>query len=317
MRALRVTLAVAALAAASGCSRCGASTKDAATTARAVATVNGETISADALARELRDARVGTEDGGGGLDVLRRRVLDELVDRAVLLQEARARSVVVGQDQVERAFLRIRSEYPGTHFDDLLAQERLSQTELKARLKDQLTIERLFEQEVFPQVQVVDADIERYYVDHAQEYQEPERVRVQQIVVATRDEAVQIRDRLRRNPQTFADVARKSSIGPEGKNGGDLGYIGKGSGFPEVFDVCFGMPLNVISDVTPSPYGFHLFKVVEKKPAHKRPLEQARGEILEKLTRERRAQAQEDYVRTLRQRAKIEIDEKVLASVTP
>ncbi len=317
MRLLRVTLAAAALAAASGCSRCGASTKDAATAARAVATVNGETISADALARELRDARVGTEDGGGGLDVLRRRVLDELVDRAVLLQDARARSVVVGQDQVERAFLRIRSEYPGTHFDDLLAQERLSQTELKARLKDQLTLERLFEQEVFPQVQVVDADVERYYVDHAQDYQDPERVRVSQIVVATRDEAIQVRERVRRNPQTFADVARKSSIGPEGKNGGDLGYIGKGSGFPEVFDACFTMPLNVISDVTPSPYGFHLFKVVDKKPAHKRPLEQARGEIAEKLTRERRAQAQEGYVRTLRERAKIAIDEKVLATVTP
>ena len=317
MRAAPLIVLLAALAVASGCSRCGASTKDAASAARAVATVNGETISADALARELRDARVGTEEGGGGVDVLRRRVLDELVDRAVLLQEARARSVVVGQDQVERAFLRIRSEYPGTHFDDLLAQERLSQTELKARLKDQLTIERLFEQEVFPRVQVVDAEIERWYADHAADYQEPERVRVMQIVVATRDEAVQIRDRLRKNPQTFADAARKSSIGPEGKDGGDLGYIGRGSGFPEVFDACFTMPLNVISDVTPSPYGFHLFKVVDKKAAHKRPLEQARGEISEKLTRERRARAQEDYVRTLRQRAKIEVDEKALSSVTP
>jgi peptidyl-prolyl cis-trans isomerase C len=314
---LTVVHALAALALASGCSRCGASTRDAASAARAVATVNGETISADALARELRDARVGTEDGGGGTDVLRRRVLDELVDRTLLLQEARARSVVVGQDQVERAFLRIRSEYPGTHFDDLLAQERLSQTELKARLKDQLTIERLFEQEVFPQVQVVDAEIERYYADHAADYQEPEGVRVSQIVVATRDEAVQLRDRLRRNPQTFADVARKSSIGPEGRNGGDLGYIGKGSGFPEVFDACFTMPLNVISDVTPSPYGFHLFKVTDRKPARKRPLEQARGEIAEKLARERRAQVQEEYVRTLRQRARIAVDEKVLASVTP
>lgn len=317
MRAARLTVALGALAAASACSRCGASTKDAATAARAVATVNGEIISADALARELRDARVGAGEGGAALDVLRRRVLDDLVDRALLLQEARARSVVVGQDQVERAFLRIRAEYPGTHFDDLLAQERLSQTELKARLKDQLTLERLFEQEVFPQVAVVDAEIERYYADHAADYQEPERVRVMQIVVATRDEAVQLRDRLRRSPQTFGEVARKSSIAPEAKSGGDLGYIGRGSGFPEVFDACFTMPLDVVSDVTPSPYGFHLFKVVDRKPSARRPLEQARAEIAEKLTRERRADAQQDYVRALRERAKIEVDEKALATVTP
>jgi peptidyl-prolyl cis-trans isomerase C len=310
-------LTLAALLVASGCARCGAGSRDAASAARAVAVVSGESISADALARELREASVGAGEGSEGLVVLRRRVLDELVDRAVLLQEARARSVVVGQDQVERAFLRIRADYPGTHFDDLLAQERLSQAELKARLKDQLTVERLFEQEVFPRVQVADAEIERHYADHAAEYQEPERVRVLQIVVATRDEALQLRDKLRRNPQTFGEVARKSSIAPEGKNGGDLGYIGKGSGFPEVFDACFTMPLNVISDVTPSPYGFHLFKVVDRKAAHKRTAEQARAEIAEKLTREKRARAQEEYLRTLRPRAKIQIDEKALATVTP
>lgn len=315
MRAAPLTLA--ALLAASGCARCGAGSRDAASAARAIAVVNEESISADALARELREARVGAGEGGEGLDVLRRRVLDELVNRIVLLQEARARSVVVGQDQVERAFLRIRSEYPGTHFDDLLAQERLSQTELKARLKDQLAVERLFEQEVFPQVHVVDAEVERHYADHAADYQEPERVRVLQIVVATRDEAIQLRDKLRRNPQTFAEVARKSSMGPEGKNGGDLGYIGKGAGFPEVFDACFTMPLNVISDVTPSPYGFHLFKVVDRKAAYRRTAEQAHAEIAEKLTREKRARAQEEYLRALRQRAKIQVDEKALAAVMP
>jgi peptidyl-prolyl cis-trans isomerase C len=308
---------LAALLLASGCSRCGGGSKEAAAATRAVAVVNGEPIPADVLAHELRDARAGASEDEGQGDVLRRRVLDELVDRALLLQEARARAIVVGQDQIERAFLRIRSEYPGTHFDDLLAQERLSQTELKSRLKDQLTIERLFEQEVFGRIQVVDAEIERHYADHAAEYQEPERVRVLQIVVPTRDEALQIREKLRRNPQTFGDVARKSSIGPEGKAGGDLGYIGRGAGFPEVFDACFTMPLNVISEITPSPYGFHIFKVVDRKGAQKRSLEQARAEISEKLTRERRARAQADYLRTLRERATLQIDEKLLATVNP
>ena len=312
----RVALTAAALAFTFGCGRCGGA-REAERAARAVAVVNGEPIGAEAVARDLREARAGAEEGEGKADLLRRRIVDELVDRALLLQEARARSIVVGQDQVERAFLRIRAEYPGTHFDDLLAQERLSQTELKARLQEQLAIERLFEEEVFPQVTVVDAEIERFHADHAVEFQEPERVRVSQIVVASRDEALQLRDKLRRNPQTFADVARKSSIAPEGKNGGDLGYIGRGAGFPEVFDACFAMPLNVVSDVTPSPYGFHIFRVTDRKPAQRRSLEQAKGEIREKLTREKRARAQEEFLQTLRKRAKIKIDEKALAAVTP
>lgn len=306
-------LAAAALVAVLACGRCGDGAGE--TGAAPIAVVNGEPISAEAFALELREARPGQVELQG--EVPRRRILDEMVDRALLLQEARARSIVVGQDQIERAFLRIRSEYPGTHFDDLLAQERLSQAGLKARLKDQLTIEKLFEEQVFPAVQVVDAEIERYYADHQADFQEPERVRVQQIVVATRDEALQLRDRLRRNPQTFAEVARKSSIAPEGKAGGDLGYIGRGAGFPEVFDACFTMPLQAISEVTPSPYGFHIFRVLDRKGAQRRTLEQARTEIAEKLSRERRARAQEDYLLALRQRAEIQIDEKALAAVTP
>jgi len=317
VRGRTLILAAAALAAAA-CSRCRGADDGAATGPHPIAVVNGEGIQAAELTRELREARAGEGDGGPGqLEALRRRVLDELVERTLLLQEARARSVVVGQDQVERAFLRVRAEYPGSHFDDLLAQERLSQAELKSRLGHQLTIEKLFEQEVFPRVEVVEAEVERHYADHPDEFQQPERVRVQQIVVATREEAVQLRDKLRRAPQTFAEVARKSSIAPEGKAGGDLGFIGRGAGFPEVFDVTFTLPQNVISDVTPSPYGFHLFRVTERKPAQKRSLDDARGEITEKLRRQKRARAQEEYVRALRARAKIQIDDKALAAVTP
>jgi peptidyl-prolyl cis-trans isomerase C len=314
----RARLALLLATALAGCGRCGGGPPDGHPAARAVAVVNGEPVPAEALTRELREAQAGgTASADPNADVLRRRILDELVDRTLLLQQARARSVVVGQDRVERAFLRLRAEYPGSQFDDLLAQERMGQAELKARLKEQLTLERLFEAEVFPAVQVAEAEVERYYAEHPAEFQEPDRVHVLQIVVATREEAQALREKLRRSPQSFPDMARRSSIAPEGRNGGDLGFIGRGSGFPEVFDVCFTLTVDTISDVTPSPYGFHLFKVVERRPAQRRPLAQASVEIQEKLLREKRAKAQAEYVSTLRQRAKIAVDEKVLASVNP
>jgi parvulin-like peptidyl-prolyl isomerase len=309
-------LALVTLAAAA-CGRCGGGAATVvAAGPRAVAVVNGEPITAEALSRELRQIRAGGE-GEAPSDPLRKRVLDDLVDRVLLLQQARARSIAVSQDQVERAFLRVRGEYPGTHFDDLLARERLSQAELKGRLKDQLTVERLFHDEVFPRIAVAPADVERWYAEHPAEFGEPERVRVLQVVVSSRDEAATLRDKLRRDPSSFAEVARASSIAPEGKNGGELGWIGRGSGFPEVFDVCFTLPLNAISEVTPSPDGHHLVRVVEKRPAQRRPLEKAGPEIREKLLRQKRAQAQAEYVAALRQRAQITFDEKAIASVTP
>jgi peptidyl-prolyl cis-trans isomerase C len=281
-----------------------------------VALVNGEPITAAALVRELKQTGAGGATEGQGA-VPRQQVLDDLIDQALLLQQARARSIAVGQEQVERAFLRVRGEYPGSHFDDLLAQERLSQAELKARLRDQLTVERLFNEEVFPRVQIGEGEAAAWFAEHGAELAEPERVHVLQIVVATRDEAAQVREQLRRDPSRFAEVARKASVAPEGKNGGDLGWIGRGAGFPEVFDLCFTLPLNTVSDVTPSPYGFHLFKVLEKKATSKRTLEQSSAQIGERLLRDKRAAAQREYLAALRARATIQIDQAALAAVNP
>jgi peptidyl-prolyl cis-trans isomerase C len=303
---------------AAACGKCGgAPTSGANPGAATVALVHGEPITGEAVRRELSQSFGGNAALEGDPALARRRVLDDLIDRVLLLQEARGRGIVVGEDQVERAFLRVRSEYPGSHFDDLLAKERLSQSELRARLKEQLTIEKLFHDEVFPQLRVTDAEIERHYAEHVGEFQAPERVRVSQVVVGTRDEAVQLRERLRREPQNFADLARRLSIAPEGRNGGDLGYITRGGGFPEVFDLCFSLARNVISEVTPSPYGFHIFKVTDKKPAERLTLEKVRGQILERLERDKRARAQAEYLATLRKRAPIQIDEKALATVNP
>jgi peptidyl-prolyl cis-trans isomerase C len=317
---VRARLAIPALVAslAVGCGRCSDTRKpESAPVPRPVAVVNGEPVPAEALARELREAQAGTAGASPAADALKRSILDALVERALLLQEARARAIVVAPDEVENALLQVRAEYPGTHFDDLLAQERLSQTELKARLKEQLVLERLFETEVFPHIEVTPDEVQAFYDSHAKEFEDPESVRVLQIVVATKDQAQALRDKLRANPKIFAELARKHSIAPEGKNGGDLGLIGKGAGFPEVFDVCFTLPLNAISEVTPSPYGFHLFKVVERRAAQKRPLETAAPAIREKLLRDKRARAQAEYLAGLRKRAQITLDENAIASVTP
>ena len=282
-----------------------------------VAVVNGEPVSRAAFERELQQLRVGGGEGSGPTDQLKSSVLDDLVARTFLLQQARARGVEVSPEQVDRAFLALRAEYPGTAFDDLLAQERISMADLRARLRDQLTVEKLFRDEVFSRVQVSDEEVGRYFAEHSAEFDEPERVHARQIVVRTREEAAKLREEVRRKPASFAAVASRSSIGPEARRGGDLGWFGKGQGMPEVFDVCFRMSPNAISDVVPSPFGFHVFQLIEKKPPSRRTLEQARPAIAARLLRERRARAQEDYVAALRAQAKIRIDPAAVASVKP
>ncbi|HET8723158.1 MAG TPA: peptidyl-prolyl cis-trans isomerase [Anaeromyxobacteraceae bacterium] len=312
--AAAIAAGVAVLLAAGGCRSGSAGKGDAAPAP--VAVVNGEPIPRAALERELQQLRVGGE-GTGPAEVLRQSALDGLVSRTLLLQQARTRGIAVGPEQVDRAFLALRSEYPGTAFDDMLAQERLTVADLRTRIAEQLTVERLFQEEVFPRIQVSDDEVAAWYAAHAAEFDEPERVHARQIVVQTREEATRLRDEVRRKPASFSAVASRASIAPEAKRGGDLGWFGKGQGMPEVFDACFKLAPGTVSDVVPSPFGFHVFQVVEKKPPGRRTLDQARPAIAARLLREKRARAQEEYVAALRSQAKIQIDPTAVASVKP
>ncbi len=312
--AAAIAAGVAVLLAAGGCRSGSAGKGDAAPAP--VAVVNGEPIPRAALERELQQLRVGGE-GTGPAEVLHQSALDGLVSRTLLLQQARTRGIAVGPEQVDRAFLALRSEYPGTAFDDMLAQERLTVADLRTRIAEQLTVERLFQEEVFPRIQVSDDEVAAWYAAHAAEFDEPERVHARQIVVQTREEATRLRDEVRRKPASFSAVASRASIAPEAKRGGDLGWFGKGQGMPEVFDACFKLAPGTVSDVVPSPFGFHVFQVVEKKPPGRRTLDQARPAIAARLLREKRARAQEEYVAALRSQAKFQIDPTAVASVTP
>lgn len=285
--------------------------------ARPVALVDGEPISPAALARDITETLFpGAEAADGGLDgSARRRFLDGAIDRVLLVREARRRSVVASPEDVDRALERLHDEYPGPHFAELLARQQLDEPGLRARLLEQLTVEKLLVEIGAPQARVSDEDVERYYREHPQEFDAPAQVHALQIVVRTREEAVQARDELRRRPGAFAEVARRVSVAPEAQQGGDLGWFGKGSGMPEVFDRCFGLPLDTISEVTPSPYGFHLFKVVARRPARHRPLTEVASAIREELLREQRARAQDDFVGELRKRATVVIDEAALNAV--
>jgi peptidyl-prolyl cis-trans isomerase C len=67
-----------------------------------------------------------------------------------------------------------------------------------------------------------------------------------------------------------------------------------------------------VSKVTPSPYGFHLFKLIESRPARALPLEEASAEIERTLIQERSREAERFFVRELREKGVIERDVRLL-----
>jgi peptidyl-prolyl cis-trans isomerase C len=275
-----------------------------------VARVNGEPIGAAAVRAELAQLA----DEGAADPALARRALDAVVERTLLVQEARARKLAVSDAEADAALAALRAEYPGAAWDELLATEKTTPGELKARLREQLLVERVVAEAALAGVKVSDAEVRAYYDANAASMVSGERVRALQIVTRTKEEAEKARAEIAKRPASFADVARRVSIGPEARAGGDLGWFGKDSGMPEVFAACFELKKDELSKVIASPYGFHVFRVVERRPAARRPLEAVAAEIGQQLLREKRARAQEEFLAQLSARAKIDIDEAALAA---
>jgi peptidyl-prolyl cis-trans isomerase D len=148
-------------------------------------------------------------------------------------------------------------------------------------------------------VTVPPGDIEKEYNNNIEQYSTPEQVRASHILLKTEgkdDAAVKAKaeDLLKqaRGGADFAELARKNSE-DEGsaKNGGDLDYFGKGRMVPEFDAAVFAMQPGQISDLVKTQYGYHIIKLVDKKPATTRPLAEVRQQLNDQLAYQR-AQSQ-------------------------
>jgi peptidyl-prolyl cis-trans isomerase D len=148
-------------------------------------------------------------------------------------------------------------------------------------------------------VVVPSADIERAYNSNIEQYSTPEQVRASHILLKTdgKDDAAvktAAEDVLKQVKAggDFAALAKKySEDEASAKNGGDLDYFGKGKMVPEFDQVAFTLEPGQVSDLVKTQYGYHVIKVVDKKPATTRPLGDVRQQLNDQLAHER-AQAQ-------------------------
>jgi peptidyl-prolyl cis-trans isomerase D len=141
-------------------------------------------------------------------------------------------------------------------------------------------------------VNVPASDVQRYYNDNLQQYQTPEQVRASHILLNTggKDEAA-VRTQAEsilaqaKAGADFAELAKKFSEDEGSKvNGGDLNYFGRGRMVPEFETVAFSLPAGQISDLVKTQYGFHIIKVVDKRPATTQTLDEVRPQIQQQLS---------------------------------
>ena len=136
---------------------------------------------------------------------------------------------------------------------------------------------------------VSEDEIKAAYEARASEYRVEEQRRASHILVKTKEEAEKIRAELLKNPNRFAELAKKHSQDPgSAEKGGDLDWFTRGMMVKPFEDAVFKLGQNEIG-VAQSEFGFHVVRLTGIRPGKSKPLAEVRQELADQLARQKGA----------------------------
>lgn len=144
-------------------------------------------------------------------------------------------------------------------------------------------------------------EIEAYYREHRADFDRPERILLQQILVEDRATAERALEALARGRE-FAELAEEISIAPVASFLSDQQGLAR-QDLPPIFaDEIFDLKAGEISGIVAADYGFHIFKILERLPERRLTLEEATPEVRAQLARQRQGRLLAELVEDARKR---------------
>jgi peptidyl-prolyl cis-trans isomerase D len=153
-------------------------------------------------------------------------------------------------------------------------------------------------------------EIQQYFTAHQADYSDPEQARSRHILIsvpagadAKADAAAKAKaeDILKQiqGGADFAELAKKNSDDPGSKDkGGELGFAQRGRMVPEFDNAIFTQKIGD-TKIVKSQFGYHIVQVEERQAAHAQQLNEVLPTIQATLIRQKVAQAEDSYAKTL------------------
>lgn len=260
-----------------------------------------------AAAKAKSEEAVATWDGGGRVTIA------EMLPR---LDPA-----LLGSLPPERALEQIEMEI--RHAVD----ESLAPLEAKARKyeglpeiadevrrhREKLMLGALYADYVLKDVKITDADVKAYFESHGKDLQTPEKRRVAHIVLATEEDAKDVKKKLDAG-EAFPELAKSRSTDvATAKQAGDLGFI-TGKDVPPDFKAILGLKEGEVSEPLKTKFGWHLVKVSKIEAPRPLTLDEAKGDLQTKLTDEKNRAKRTVWVKKLREASTVKVNNAGIAA---
>ena len=206
--------------------------------------------------------------------------LDSMIADKIVNMEAEKQKIAVTDDEIQAELDKMAESYGGKEtFEQQLALSGMTVDNMKSEIKSYLETVKLLE----PRIKITDEEISTYFDQNKDDFNEPEQVEASHILVADEATAKKVRQKLNEGEDFTALAAEYSTDTNNAKNGGELGYFGRGL-MDEAFEnAAFSMKIGDISEPVKSQFGYHIIKVTGRKEAKEATLEDSKAEITETL----------------------------------
>lgn len=250
----------------------------------------------------------------------RKDLLRSLIDRQLLLSKGKEMGIT-GETELVKREDEIRKQNHLDSMEDLqkaVEAQGISYEDFKEQIRENIITQQVISQEVGPHISISQSEIQSYYNTHHDEFEQPEEVKLNEILVATPDpdNAAQVADAEKKADAVeaklkggadFAAVAKTDSSGPTAQDGGRLGSYKRGD-LPKVMeDATFGLQSGQYTEPIRTRQGWLILQVTDHVKAGLAPLNSVQNEIQEEIGMSKMEPAMRTYLTTLRDQAYIDI----------
>jgi len=223
-------------------------------------------------------------------------VLRTLIDGEIMLQRAEKQGLMATDADVEQKYNELKAPYTQEEFQKQLNSRQLTVDDLKAQLRRDLSVAKLFNKEITSQISISDKDISDFYYANKASFNlaEPQIHMAQILVTPAPDPSVRnlkndkaqddeearkkidnLYQRLRMGDD-FASLAQNYSEDPNSsQNGGDLGFIPESAldkANAELRKTIMALRPGEITGVMRTAEGYRILKLMTREPAGQRDL---------------------------------------------
>jgi peptidyl-prolyl cis-trans isomerase SurA len=292
---------------------------------RVAALVDGDVVTLseieDRAATELRRADLleGKERDEARGKALQR-AFDQLVSERLLQKQAKSLGLEVTEQQVDQAVqdIKTRNHFEDAQLDRALAEQGLDRETFRSQVRRELETYQVMQAKARARGKVTDEDLRNYYQSHPQEFGGEPELHVRHIFLPLREDASsaevakaraegeRILQRLKTG-ESFAKVAKEVSKGPSAPDGGDIGWLRRGTVQKALEDAAFALDDGQFSGLVRAGPGLHVVKVEERRVGGSRSFADAKDEIRNRLLEEQLGQTRQQVLDELRKGAVVEV----------